>query len=163
MAENWKSLATAGLLAASTLTSDAGNLQSKLHKRSNPVAQTRPARKDTFSWPSILNAIHRVEASGQMNPQDGDNGRAIGPFQIHEPYWAEALSFDPSLGGTYQDCRNYNYAKRVVLAYLKGYGRKAGVLDNPIALARIHNGGPRGHLRSGTKSYAQKFMSALGN
>ena len=59
------------------------------------------------TWPreQILDAIRFVESSGRDDVPDGDDGRAIGPFQIHEVYWRDAAAFDPDLGGTYQDCR----------------------------------------------------------
>ena len=59
-------------------------------------------------WPQdqILAAIRFVETSDQPSPPDGDDGLAIGPFQIHPSYWLDAHASDPSLGGSYQDCRD---------------------------------------------------------
>ena len=54
---------------------------------------------------ALLDAIRRVETGGCKNPANavGDNGKAIGPFQIHRVYWQDAVEHDPSIGGTYAD------------------------------------------------------------
>ena len=64
----------------------------------------------------LLDAIRQVESGGR--DLTGDGGRAIGPYQIHRRYWQDAVRLDPSLGGTYNDCRNEQYARRVVRVYL---------------------------------------------
>ena len=48
-----------------------------------------------------------VESGGNENVKPGDGGLAIGPFQIHKPYFDDALQHKPSLltgGKTYEDC-----------------------------------------------------------
>src|SRR5690606_22841719 len=35
----------------------------------------------------ILYGIRQVESGGRENPPDGDDGLAIGPYQIHRAYW----------------------------------------------------------------------------
>lgn len=103
---------------------------------------------------SVLHSLRQVESGGHPDPANaiGDNGRAIGPYQIHREYWADALAYRPELGGTYQDCRSKAYAEQVILAYWDRYATKAVRAYSrfhtltPIAhaeiLARIHNGGP---------------------
>jgi muramidase (phage lysozyme) len=68
----------------------------------------------------------------------GDGGAAIGIYQIHQGYWQDAVDFDKSLGGSYNDCFNPEYAERVVRAYLKRYAPVDATVEQ---LARIHNGG----------------------
>jgi hypothetical protein len=89
----------------------------------------------------ILDAIEQVESSGRgKNTPDGDNGKAIGPFQIHMAYWRDACQYDITLAeSNYERCREPDYARRVVRAYLRRYAK--GNLENPEVLARIHNGG----------------------
>jgi hypothetical protein len=114
-----------------------------------------------FAQPSetLLDAIEQVESSGKgSNTPDGDNGKAIGPFQIHYVYWKDAVEYDKSLAnGTYQKCRDPFYARKVARAYLTRYGK--GKTD--LQMARIHNGGPQGHKKTATQDYSQKVQVVL--
>jgi hypothetical protein len=106
---------------------------------------------------SLLDAIRHVESGGD-DAAVGDGGRAIGPYQIHRAYWVDACAADPSLqSGTYADCFDPVYSRRVVVAYLSRYGRGCTAAQ----LARIHNGGPRGHRKSATVEYAEKVLDAM--
>ena len=102
----------------------------------------------------ILDAIRTVETGGCKNPSAaiGDGGKAIGPFQIHLCYWQDAIEYDPSMGGTYSDCKSRAYSQKVVVAYLSRYAPNW----EPQTVARIHNGGPKGHRRSSTLPYWAK-------
>ena len=104
----------------------------------------------------LLDAIRQVESGGDCTLV-GDGGRAIGPYQIHREYWADAIAADKTLGGKYEDCRGEAYARRVVKAYLSRYGK--GKSD--AQMARIHNGGPRGHLRGSTLKYLAKIEKEM--
>jgi hypothetical protein len=105
-------------------------------------------------------ALHLQESSGKLNPPDGDKGKAIGPFQIWYSYWADAHEFDKTLGGTYQDCRNMEYARRVVRAYMNRHERTALRNRNYEHLARAHNGGCKWRLKP-TKT--DKYWNELRN
>jgi hypothetical protein len=48
-----------------------------------------------------------------------------------------------------------------VVAYLHRYGKKALADKDYEKLARIHNGGPRGHTKSATVKYWRKVEKAL--
>ncbi|MEL0099922.1 MAG: hypothetical protein VW907_10230, partial [Opitutae bacterium] len=48
---------------------------------------------------SLINAIHQVETGGRLGAIKGDNGRALGPLQIHRAYW-----IDSGVEGKYEDC-----------------------------------------------------------
>jgi hypothetical protein len=114
------------------------------------------------TYDDLIHAIHMVEASGRMNPPDGDQGQAIGPFQIHRAYWQDAVVYDKSLGGTYQDCRNYQYARKIVDAYFRRYGMNYIEQRDWKALARIHNGGgPNGATNPNTLVYWEKVKKHL--
>jgi soluble lytic murein transglycosylase-like protein len=103
----------------------------------------------------LLDAIAVVES--RANPAAvGDHGRAIGVYQIHRSYWAEGTEL---LGVTwkYRDARDPQKARQVVRAYLSYYGRGKTLPD----MARIHNGGPKGHEKAATLPYARKIERVL--
>ena len=107
---------------------------------------------------NLLDAIEQVESSGMgANTPDGDGGKAIGPFQIHKAYWRDAVEFDRTIGGKYEDCRKPEYARKVVRAYLSRYGKGKSAKE----LARIHNGGPKGHRKASTLPYWEKVDEIL--
>ncbi len=107
----------------------------------------------------LLDAIEMVESAGRGEATpDGDNGRAKGPFQIHKVYWTDAVAHDKTLGGTYDDCRRSAYARKVVLAYWDRYAPQDA---SDEVLARIHNGGPKGHKKKSTLSYWNKIQKYL--
>jgi hypothetical protein len=104
-------------------------------------------------------ASRTVETGGHPDPANavGDKGKAIGPYQIHRAYWQDAVEYDPSIGGTYADCKDHRYARRIVIAYLSRYCKKWDY-ETP---ARIHNGGPKGHTKTATVKYWNKVKNNL--
>lgn len=88
---------------------------------------------------SFFRALHLVETGGRTGPILGDDGRALGPLQIHRAYHA-----DSRVAGDYSRCADLDYSKRVVSAYLQRYAPAAWANGDVTTLARIHNGGPRG-------------------
>lgn len=115
------------------------------------------------TWPrdQILAAIRFVESGDRPNPPDGDDGRAIGPYQIHEVYWRDAIAARKDLGGTYQDCRDRRYAERVLAAYMERYVPTAWATGDAEIIARTHNGGPTGPTRPQTERYWQRVRARL--
>lgn len=111
----------------------------------------------------ILEALQIVESGGLNRPTypDGDRGRSIGPLQIGRLYWRDAVGFDPSLGGRYEDCRAVGYARRVVRAYMRRYVPEAWATADAEVIARTHNGGPRGPSKRSTLRYWEKFSRVL--
>lgn len=116
---------------------------------------------DTWDRADILEAIRFVESSGRRNPPDGDNGKAIGQYQIHRVYWFDANEFDQTLGGKYQDCRKRAYAERVIDAYMRRFAKQAWAEGDGQTIARIHNGGPKGHEKASTEGYWQRVKQRL--
>jgi len=116
---------------------------------------------DTWARNDILEAIRFVESSGRVNPPDGDGGKAIGQYQIHQIYWFDANQFDKKLGGNYQDCRKRAYAERVIAAYMRRYAKQAWTDGDGQTIARIHNGGPKGHQKTATEGYWQRVKQRL--
>lgn len=108
---------------------------------------------------SLLDAIRQIESSGD-DAAIGDGGKAIGPYQIWRAYWLDACEYDPSLKSRgYEACFEPDYARRVVIAYLSRYGAGKSAKD----LARIHNGGPKGHRKTATLEYWNKIEDAMEN
>lgn len=104
-----------------------------------------------------MQAIEQVESRGNAKAV-GDNGRAIGPFQIWRSYWQDAVEHDKNIGGRYDDCFDKEYSKRIVLAYWDRYAPKNATDEQ---LARIHNGGPKGNLNRKTLKYWAKVKKEL--
>lgn len=114
-------------------------------------------------WPreQILAAIRAVESGNRDDVPDGDLGKAIGPYQIHEVYWRDAVVSDPQLGGVYQDCRRRAYAERVLAAYMRKWCADAWQRGEAEVIARVHNGGPGGADKASTLGYWQRVRSRL--
>jgi len=105
---------------------------------------------------SFWRALHIVETGGRHGAILGDNGKALGPLQIHRGYHADAR-----IGGDYSRCADLDYSKRVVSAYLQRYAPKAWAAGDWRTLCRIHNGGLTGHKKQSTMSYLLKFERAM--
>jgi len=125
-------------------------------------AWTSPLRSSHQVSPSLLSAIRSVESGGDDNAV-GDGGKAIGPYQIWKIYWKDAIEFDPSIGGKYEDCFNREYAEKIVDAYMRRYATKRRLGHEPTweDMARIHNGGPNGYKKESTKGYWAKVKRFL--
>lgn len=115
------------------------------------------------TWPrqTVLDAIRFVESSDRDVVPDGDNGKAIGPYQIHRVYWQDAIQAAPDLGGDYQDCRRRGYAERIIDAYMQRHAPDAWQRGVAETIARIHNGGPKGAADPKTDGYWQRVRARL--
>ncbi len=106
----------------------------------------------------ILDALRQVETGGSKDPDNavGDDGRALGAYQIHRVYWLDAVEHEPSLRARgYEAVTDRAYAERVVLAYLSRYAKDWSI----DTVSRTHNGGPKGatgRRRRATDGYAAK-------
>jgi hypothetical protein len=109
----------------------------------------------------VLDAIRFVESSDRDDVPDGDGGKAIGPYQIHHVYWRDAVEFDPSIGGDYQDCRRRDYAERVIDAYMRRWVPDAWEAGEAEVVARVHNGGPKGASVQATRPYWERVRARL--
>jgi drug/metabolite transporter (DMT)-like permease len=115
------------------------------------------------TWPRdrILAAIRFVESSDRDDVPDGDGGKAIGPYQIHEVYWQDAVRAEPALGGRYADCRQRAYAEDVVAAYMRKWVPDAWARGDAETIARVHNGGPGGAAKDATRGYWERVRARL--
>jgi hypothetical protein len=106
-------------------------------------------------------ALHHVESSGRHGRILGDyvNGQpqALGPLQLHKGF-----HLDSRVPGPFERVADLSYARRVATAYYKRYAPKAWERGDVVTLARIHNGGPRGHHKAATLAYSRKVVAAMG-
>jgi hypothetical protein len=104
---------------------------------------------------NLISALIIVESSGN-DLAIGDNGRAIGPLQIHR---GVVLDVNRITGSNYrwESMTNRAAARAVCEAYLKHYGKGASTEQ----LARRWNGGPRGDTKTSTKAYWAKVKKHL--
>ena len=120
----------------------------------------RPAETNVpWTLDELLDAIRQVESGGLKDggrKATGDGGKAIGPYQIHKPYWE-----DSKVPGTHDDCRDPEYARKVVLAYWKRYAPKSLEKVDAQSLARVHNGGPDGAKQDCTLAFWAKVEHQL--
>lgn len=118
----------------------------------------RPIDKDTRVF---LDAIRRVETGGLPNAGKGavgDKGASIGPYQIQRAYHADARM----KAGKYEDCStDATYSEQTMLAYFARYAPKALESKDWETLARVHNGGPKGHTKKATLGYWAKVKKEM--
>jgi len=114
-----------------------------------------PTAVTTEPLDRLLDAIAQVE-TGNDRCAVGDGGRAIGPYQIHRAYWEDGTRF-LDVDWEYEEAVDPEKSREVVRAYLLYYGKSKSLLQ----LARIHNGGPRGHEKQATLPYARKIQKHL--
>jgi hypothetical protein len=110
---------------------------------------------------NLLDAIRTVETGAEADPDAavGDGGKALGAFQIWRVYWIDAVERNPALKQQgYNAVTNRAYARAVVKAYWKRYAPKNATAED---LARIHNGGPKGHKKDSTLKYWVKVRKVL--
>lgn len=108
----------------------------------------------------FLDAIALVESRGRDDAV-GDSGKAIGRYQIWRIYWQDAIEYSPEIGGTYENVRSKDYAERIIVAYLLRYAKDDIANQNYEVLSRIHNGGPKGHLKKVTGGYWKRVSKHL--
>ena len=104
---------------------------------------------------NLITALIAVESSGN-DLAIGDNGRAVGPLQIHR---GVVLDVNRITGSHYrhQDMTNRAQARAVCEAYLEHYGRGKTTEQQ----ARIWNGGPTGDRKTATVAYWRRVQKAI--
>lgn len=109
---------------------------------------------DNKRFELFLKTLAIVESSN--NPGAiGDNGKAIGIYQIHKSYFLDAQKYNKSLNKyKYKDCFDKNVSEKIVLAYMNKYCKMGSIED----MARTHNGGPS---KRGTDKYWKNFQKHL--
>ncbi|MBE3100350.1 MAG: hypothetical protein IMZ44_24790 [Planctomycetes bacterium] len=120
-----------------------------------PVIRARQDGRLTID--DVLAAIRMEESRDGADTRDGDQGRAIGPYQIWHIYWRDARMPD----GEYEDCRDEPYARRVVLSVWRRRAPEALAAVDPRPLARVHKGGAGGASDPRTLDYARRIERRL--
>ena len=124
------------------------------------LALSAVVHADPKGLDQFLKAIRKVE-TGVMKDEGigakGDNGRSIGPYQIQKGYW-----LDSKVAGKWEQClTDKDYSEKVMIAYWKRYCPKAFEAGDWETLARIHNGGPKGHTKKATLGYWVKVQKEM--
>ena len=105
---------------------------------------------------NLITALIAVESSGN-DQAIGDNGRALGPLQIHRGVVLDVNRFTGS-NYRWEAMTNRAQARAVCQAYLEHYGRGKSLEEQ----ARIWNAGPYGHKKkTATEGYWRKVQKAL--
>ena len=104
---------------------------------------------------NLITALIAVESSGN-DMAVGDNGRALGPLQIHR---AVVLDVNKFTGSHYrwESMTNRAQARAVCEAYLTHYGKGKTTEEQ----ARIWNGGPTGNKKQSTLGYWNKVSKHI--
>jgi hypothetical protein len=105
---------------------------------------------------NLITALIAVESGGR-DSAIGDQGRALGPLQIHK---AVVVDVNRLTGSNYrhQDMTNRAQARAVCEAYLKHWGKGKTTEEQ----ARIWNAGPQGHKKkTATQAYWLKVQRNL--
>jgi hypothetical protein len=104
---------------------------------------------------NLISALIAVESGGR-DSAIGDQGRAIGPLQIHR---AVVTDVNRITGAHYRhsEMTNRTIARKVCQAYLEHYAR--GATDEQAA--RRWNGGPTGDRKTATLGYWRKVEAQL--
>ena len=105
---------------------------------------------------NLISALIIVESSGN-DLAIGDNGRAVGPLQIHRGVVLDVNRFTGS-HYQWQQMTNRAKARAVCEAYLTHYGKGKTTEEQ----ARIWNAGPQGHKKkTATEGYWRKIEAQL--
>lgn len=108
-----------------------------------------------MNYSALISALIAVESGGRDNAV-GDNGRALGPLQVHR---AVVQDVNAAYGTSYRwsGMTNRADARKVCELYLQKYAKGRSLQD----AARIWNGGPTGHTKTATKSYWTRVQRNL--
>ena len=89
----------------------------------------------------IFRVIRQVESGGHPDPYNAEGADGeLGPFQITEAYFKDAVEQDPSLYGLeFEGVRDDGVAQKIMIAFWERY---ATVPWDAEQLCRLHNGGP---------------------
>ncbi len=121
---------------------------------SPPNLLTSETPAHTFE--DLLDAIEWVESKGDANAI-GDNGNAVGSFQIWKIYVDDCNRILGRKQFTYHDRFSRERSREMVRVYLPYYCPEG----NFEKMAKVHNGGPTGHLKPSTAAYWLKVKARM--
>jgi hypothetical protein len=111
-----------------------------------------------MNYYGLFMAIVAIESNGDVNAV-GDNGKAVGPAQIHEAVVKDCNRIAKAKF-TMSDRESMLASFDMFIIYVEHYGHKYGDITPEIA-ARIWNGGPNGPDKQATLNYWNKVNSKL--
>lgn len=111
-----------------------------------------------FGEPSsrLIDALVHVESKGNVHAV-GDNGRAVGPLQIHKEV-VDDVNKAYGMNYTYDDRKSIDKSREICRKYLLLHGGRKATNEK---YARIWNGGPGGHRKRSTSKYWVKVRRRL--
>lgn len=132
------------------------------------------------TFDDLLDAIEWVESKGDANAV-GDNGNAVGSFQIWKIYVDDVNRLLGKNIFGYLDRLDSHLSREMCLVYITHYEQNSKKLypysffhrelnksewkwgkQTPFErMARIHNGGPNGYKKKSTKPYWEKVKRAI--
>jgi hypothetical protein len=105
---------------------------------------------------NLISALIIVESGGN-DMAIGDNGRALGPLQIHRAVVVDVNRFTGS-SYRWESMTNRAQARAVCEAYLKHWGK--GCTTEQLA-RKWNGGGPAGDKKKTTEAYWQKVKKEI--
>ncbi len=121
-----------------------------------PIPAPDSPVEQRIAFESLLDAIEWVESRGNASAV-GDNGDAIGAYQIHKIYVDDCnriLGYDKF---HYEDRWDRDKSRDMIAIVIQHYGN-GKTLEQA---ARIHNGGPNGWKKKSTENYWKKVKKFL--
>lgn len=103
----------------------------------------------------FFSALIWVESRGNSQAR-GDYGRSHGPAQIGRSYFLDALEVDPTL--KWEMVYTVEGSQKIFRAYMKRWKVPETDFER---MARVHNGGPKGHLKPATLRYWRKIQKEM--
>jgi hypothetical protein len=133
-----------------------------------------PHTPNIYTFQRLLDAIQTVEVGNYGGSIglgiEGDEGEALGPFQIHWGYHEDAMGMNSWLLDHELCLDSYDYSVVTMYSYMIKYAGEEAItgmctdkltLGNCETIARIHNGGPSGPEKNNTLVYWNKVKNQL--
>jgi len=102
----------------------------------------------------LLDAIRTVESAGNDRAVGASGER--GPYSITKPYWTDGCR----QLGVFWSYDKYVWSRAHCEAVMRAYWNRYGAVTDEEK-ARMHVGGPRGHLKMATLPYWRKVQALL--
>ncbi|MFA5382231.1 MAG: transglycosylase SLT domain-containing protein [Candidatus Micrarchaeia archaeon] len=121
-----------------------------------PDCEAMKPKNEEYTIENLLDAIAIKESNGDSNAV-GDNGRALGAFQIWEIYVKDVNRILGEKAFKNTDRLDYYKSRTMTKIYLEHYGKGKSLFD----MARIHNGGLNGCKKEATRKYAEAVIKIM--